>query len=93
MKKPGYRRGEMLIESLIAMLIIAMTGMMLAMAAASSLRANAKATQIVAPIDSGTTFTASASFVLEDDSSVTTAPISVTVSEQGGTYCYELPTS
>ena len=95
MKKLWNRRGEMLVESLISMLIIAMTGMMLAMAAASALQANAQASQTVtfASVSGGDVTVGTCNAVLADtDTGNSVADInigSVTVKEQGGLYYYE----
>lgn len=84
------RCGEMLLESLISMLIIAMTGMMLAMASASAIQANAQGEQTVtfADTSSGTNYPASSDgkFIASlGDIDMGT----VTVKEQGGLYYYE----
>ena len=92
MKKLWNRRGEMLVESLISMVIIAMTGMMLAMAAASALQANAQASRTVTfvSVDSGDTVgTSGASLVDTADASNTVSIGTVIVKQQGGLYYYE----
>lgn len=85
MKKLRYHRGEMLLESLIAMLIIAMTSMMLAMAAASAMRASAQAAQINPSIisdDNGETMTGYAAFFSTNGASEFTKVEGITVSKQ-----------
>lgn len=86
MRKLWNQRGETLVESLISMVIIAMTGMMLAMAAATVLRSNTQAGQTMTFLDTDAAVTSSS------DYTVSLGGVSlgtVTVKEQGGLYSYD----
>lgn len=93
MNKLRKRCGEMLLESLISMLIIAMTGMMLAMAAASAIQANAQGEQTVTFADTSSGGAATAYPADTDgefDASLGDINMGkVTVKTQGGLYYYE----
>ena len=87
MKKLQNRRGELLAESLLTLLILTLTGMVLVTAAASTLRPDAQ-TARTAFVDT----TDDTSVVFRQDCTVSLGGVelgAVTVKEQGGLYYYD----